>query len=81
VFAIAKAPNPGTPDAQALLLRDDYEKYASAYPPVQYKRAGALATRARRLSLLNKTSTIRAMVAQRAKYHSKRDAAFACKYS
>ena len=29
LFAIAKAPYPGTPEALALRLRDDYEKYGA----------------------------------------------------
>jgi hypothetical protein len=49
--AIAMAPNPGTPEALATLLRDDYEKNRSVYPPVQYKRAVASATLTGRISL------------------------------
>ena len=29
LFAIAMAPNPGTPEALAALLRDDYQKYGA----------------------------------------------------
>ena len=29
LFAIAMAPNPGTPEALTMLLRDDYEKYGA----------------------------------------------------
>jgi hypothetical protein len=49
--AIAMAPNPGTSEALATLLRDDYEKNRSVYPPVQYKRAVASTAIAWGLSL------------------------------
>jgi tripartite-type tricarboxylate transporter receptor subunit TctC len=41
LFGMAMAPNPGTPEELATLLRNDFEKYGKLYRAVQYKLAVA----------------------------------------